>query len=181
MSDLSRDDTLRPWLVRSSRLVSDRVADARSHGQAGRHLDATSRLTELRRALSSTDGGLLPEARTSFYRRAFHEESFDPTIHDDVRPNELGEHAARYTKIGGRNQALDLRVAIEAVTSTLRALSDAASADDDGNESFWRTSFDVWQRRTTDTLTATIHGMLSDAQMALYEAVGRVRIKPALR
>jgi hypothetical protein len=179
-----RDDQLRLWLAKASSLITARVADARAHGEAGRTLDATSRLNELRKALADDVAGedsLLAQARTIFYRRAFDAEPFDVTVHRDVRPDAEGELAARYALIGGRNQYVDVRQSFDTAAVQLRGLSDKAAADyRDSAVEFWSTAFDVWQKRTTETLTRRMHVTLSDAQMALSGAVARVRIKPEL-
>jgi len=183
--DLHRDDALRPWLHRSARLITDRLADARSHAEAGRTFEANERLAELRRGLlddQSGSGSLLSNARAAFYKQGFHVEPFDPRIHRELRPDPAGELAARFSLIGGRNQYLDGRILIEEITGSLRGLGDVMTIMRDSKPpDYWRGQFDGWQQRQTEALTSHVHGALSDAQMALYEAVGRVRIKSELQ
>ena len=185
----SRDDTL----VRGSpakRPIGSR--DARPTRQAGRTTEASARMAELTTSLVGTTtairnglvisgGGVLSDARALFYRQAFHEQPFDPAVHDDVAPEATGEVAARFSPIGGRNQHDDVRQTIGKASMTLRALSDAAKTAGPGPDAFWPTAFASWQSNVTQTLTNRLHGTLSDAQMALCEAVAQVRIKPALR
>jgi hypothetical protein len=169
-----RDAQLSPWLLRARVLIQARVADARSHGEAGRTADAALRMTELGAGL----GGILGDARSTFYRQAFNETPFNAAIHDDVRPDGPGEMAARMSVIGGRNQYADVKRSIDAASTTLRALSDASRGE---TGDFWPTAFASWQSQATQTLTSRLHSTLSDAQMALCEAVNVVRIKPSLR
>jgi len=181
---LSRDDALRPWLARSSTLIHDRVADARSHAEAGRVFEANQRLAELRRNLLddvSGSGSLLSNARAAFYRQAFHAEPYDDRIHRDIRPDPAGELAARFSLVAGRNQYLDARLKIEEVTGSMRGLGAVQATGLGYPPGNWPARWDGWQKRHTDALTGHVHGALSDAQMALTEAVSRVRVKPELR
>jgi len=179
-----RDDELRPWLVRASRLIADRIADARAHAEAGRTFEANERISELRRALlddQSGTGSLLSNARAAFYKQAFHAEPFDGRIHRELRPEPAGELAARFAAIGGRNQYLDARIKLEEITGSLRGLGNVATILRDSEPAgHWTGQYDGWQTRHTDGLTRHVHLALGDAQTALTEAVSRVRIKPEL-
>ncbi len=175
----TRDDQLRPWVARATVLIWDRIADARAHAEAGRMDQAAQRLEELRRGLlddQTGKGSLLSNARAAFYRQAFHHEPFDPALHDPVRPDQAGELAARFSDIAGRNQYQDLRRAIEEMTGILKRLQAVVAQDANKSE-----RFDVWQTRERERLIGLIGTALSDAQVALSEAVSRVRIKPELR
>jgi len=181
---LSRDDQLRPWLHRAAGLIADRLADARSHAEAGRVFEANQRLAELRRNLLddvSGQGSLLSNARAAFYRQAFHAEPFDGRIHRDVRPDPAGELAARFSQIAGRNQYLDTRLKIEEITGSMRGLGAVQAAGIGYPPDNWPARWDGWQKRHTEALTGHVHGALSDAQMASTEAVGRVRVKRELQ
>ena len=179
--DQTRDDQLRPWVARATVLIWDRVADARAHAEAGRMPEAAQRLDELRRGLiddQSGRGSLLANARASFYRQAFHHHPFDPAIHDTVRPDQVGELAARFSEIGGRNQYQDVRQAIEDLGDGLKRLAAVLNGP---NAELRREQLSSWERRERDRLIGHMQLVLSDAQIALSEAVGRVRIKPELR
>jgi hypothetical protein len=180
----SRDDQLRPWLHRAGGLIRNRLADTRAHAEAGRALEANERLAELRRDLiddQSGAGSLLSNARAAFYRQAFHAEPFDDRIHRELRPDPAGELAARFSLIAGRNQYLDARLLIEEITGSMRGLAAVQAADIGYGPDNWPARWDGWQKRHTEALTSHVHGTLSDAQMALTEAVGRVRIKTELQ
>jgi hypothetical protein len=186
--DRDRDDALQPWVARAGRLIADRLADARAHAQAGRTFEANERIAELRRELLDVDtsagGSLLSNARAEFYRQGFRAEPFDPAIHRPLYPDPAGELAARYSLIGGRNQYLDARILIEDITGSLRGLGHTAAILGDsppaGGPEYWPAQYDGWQKRQTERLTGHVRSTLSDAQMALYHAVGRLRIKPEL-
>jgi hypothetical protein len=174
----TRDDRLRPWVARASVLIWDRMADARAHAQVGRITEAGQRLDELRLGLlddQSRTGSLLSNARAAFYRAAFREEPHDPDIHQVVRPDPSGELAARFSPIAGRNQYQDLRAAITAAADGLHRL--AAAAGPERRQEL----LEDWERRERDRLIGQTRRTLSDAQVALSEAVSRIRIKPELR
>jgi len=180
-TELSRDDQLRPWLVRATTMITDRLADARSHAEAGRTFEANQRLAELRRALLDDQGSLLSNARAAFYKQAFHAEPFDSRIHRDVRPDPAGELAARFSLIAGRNQYLDVRLKIEETVGSMRGLGAVQATGLGYPAGNWPARWDGWQKRQTEALTGHVHGALSDAQMSLTEAVSRVRVKPELQ
>ena len=142
-------------------------------------------MNELRRNLLDDQSGaasLLSNARAAFYRQGFRAEPFDPAIHRPLNPDPTGELAARFSLIGGRNQYLDGRLVLEEITGSLRGLGDVATIMRDSKPpEHWRAQYDAWQTRNTAFLTGHMHGTLSDAQIALYEAVGRIRIKPELQ
>jgi hypothetical protein len=184
-AELAADEALRPWVERAGRLITDRLADARAHAEAGRTFEANQRLAELRRELfdrETADGGsLLSNARAAFYRQGFHAEPFDLAIHRPLYPGQAGELAARFSLIGGRNQYLDARLLIEDAVGSLRGLaSTAAILRDSKPPEHWPAQFDGWERRQAGRLTSHFRSALSDAQMALYSAVGQLRIKPEL-
>ena len=140
---------------------------------------AAERLEELRRGLvddQTGKGSLLSNARASFYRQAFHHEPFDPALHDPVRPDQAGELAARFADIAGRNQYQDLRRTIEDAGTSLKRLQAVVAQDTNKAD-----HFDLWQNRQRDRLLAHTGTALSDAQVALSEAVSRIRVKPELR
>jgi len=179
--DRTRDDQLRPWVARATVLIWDRLADARAHAEAGRPVEAAQRLGELRRGLlddQSGKGSLLSNARAAFYRHAFHHHPFDPAIHDPVRPDQVGELAARFSEIGGRNQYRDLRQAIEAIGDSLKRLQAVLTGP---NAELRSEQLGSWERRERERLIGQVQMVLSDAQIALSEAVSRVRVKPELR
>jgi hypothetical protein len=181
------DDALRQWTGRAAVLISDRLADARAHAEAGRWADAEHRLDELRKRLlddQSGAGSLLSNARAAFYRSAFHLEPFDPAIHaDGIHPEPAGELAARFASIGGVNQYIEARQVLERARESLKHLAALRQGNlpTEGSAQFWSAQFDGWLRRHRDAITSHISGALSDAQISLSEAVSQIRIKPELR
>jgi len=174
---LSRDDQLRPWLVRATTMITDRLADARSHAEAGRTFEANQRLAELRRALLDDQGSLLSNARAAFYKQAFHAEPFDSRIHRDVRPDPAGELAARFSLIAGRNQYLDVRLKIEETVGSMRGLGAVQASGIGYRDGTWPARWDGWQKRHTDGLTSHMNTALSNAQTTLTDAVGQLMVK----
>jgi hypothetical protein len=171
----ARDAALRHWSARAAVLIWDRLADARAHAQVGRVHDAGRRLGELQLGLvdgSSRNGSMLGNARAAFYRNAFREEPHDLAIHQVIRPDAAGELVARSAPILGRDQHADLRAAIAAAGESLRRLAASMPAAE---------QFSAWEARERDRLTAQTRMALSNAQIALSEAVGFLRVKPELR
>jgi hypothetical protein len=171
------DRQLRPWVTAAERLIGDRLTDARAHAAARDLGTAGDRIAELHRGLlgdPSVPGGLVAEARAGFYRAAF-DEPHNPAIHaEGLAPEPAGEHTARYAPIAGRNQYVDARNLIDTIGANLQL---TALAADPEHRAAWLAD---WHRRSFDRLTGHIRASLSDAQMSLSEAVGRIRIKPEL-
>jgi hypothetical protein len=162
--------TLRPWADRAARLVERRLDDARLHAAAGSPSVAKARLVELYGSLVRH----VSDARGHFYRDSFtkHRLDFDPEIHDaSVAPSHDGELAARNTPILGRPYERDL---LDLVEDADRALVSATLA---GGGTF----FENWSTTHRDRIVSRASRELSDAQMAIFEAVGEILVKPELR
>jgi hypothetical protein len=176
------DEALRPWVRRAEQVITDRLADAAAHAQLGQAFEAKQRIEELRRELLDGDGGsLLADARAAFYRDGFEVSPFDSGMHREIGPDAEGELAARFSQIAGRNQYHDVRLQIEEAAGGLRGLASVrAVVGDSKPPEHWRAQYDSWHRRHTGAIAGSMRQALSDAQMALYSAVGRIRIKPEL-
>jgi hypothetical protein len=173
----ARDDALRPWLVRSSSLIANRLRDARAHAEAGRAADAASRLDELATALAED---ILGPAREQFYLQAFrdHRLELDPSIVDQsVAPNRSGAFAARRAPILGRDQVQELRWLLDGAWQDLQLAAVATYADPGVRPAVHET----WEIRHRGRLKTATTAALSDAQTALHHAIGRLLIRPELR
>ena len=114
----------------------------------------------------------MAEARSSFFKAAFREVPHDPAIHQVIRPEPLAEAVARTAPIGGRDQYADLKAAVDAAEQSLRVLAAANGSPE---------QFGAWQEGQRTRLLALVRRMLSDAQIALTEAISHIRVKPELR
>jgi hypothetical protein len=186
--ELAQSAALRPWLVRATTAIAARLRDARAHAELGRFVDAELRLAELLLSLTSTEVdpstlmpiGVLPRARETFYRDAWttHRRELDPEIVDPTAgPDAKGVDAARRAPIMGADQVQELRWAIDGATNELR-LAAYATYPSFGLPS---AAIATWEIRHRDRLTSAASGALSDAQIALHSAVGRLMIKAELR
>ena len=163
----ARDAALRPWISRTSERIVRRVRDARRHAEAGFPDVAHLRLTELQ-------GGLwndLSNARAWFYHQAFavHRLGFDPGVHQEIHPDQAGEHVARTAQIGTVDHYAGIDQHIEDARRSLRLAVNAG------------TGLEGWELRHRHRLTAHVRGALSDSQVGLHEAIGHLMIKPELR
>jgi hypothetical protein len=179
----AKDDALVPWLVRALSLVTDRLADARIHAASGNGGIAHARLDELDRRLLDPGVGLLSRARTAFYRDAFSLHrlyGLDPASHDlSMGPTPEGERAARTAPIAGVDQVAQLRHLIEGAREGLQLVA-ATDRPSDG-AAIRGARWGNWERSNADEIKAGIRAALSNAQIALFEAVGHLLVKPELR
>ena len=153
-------------LAVSADLAARRLADARAHATLGDRGTAASRLAELGDVL----GSYLGDARAAFYHDAFPVHA-DPAIHrTDAGPSLEGERIARTAAIAGRDQQAELLGAVGMAAAELPAAAQA------GGE-----ALTLWEARHRDAVTRHMRTALSDSQMALYHAVGRVLVRPELR
>ncbi len=174
VSDI-RERELRPWVAHATVLIWDRVADARAHARDGRITEAGQRLEELQTGLVGDPkgrGSILSNARAAFYRSAFRHRPHDPAIHQVVHAQPEGELVAQYAEILGRNQYADLRAAVDQTAESLKRLTAAGGTPEQLVD---------WERRERERLIAQTRRNLSDAQVALSEAISYIRIKPDLR
>jgi hypothetical protein len=172
--DRRRDAELRRWTGRAAVLIWDRLADAAAHARGDNMLAAHERLNELRAGLTGgqPQGALLGNARAAFYRQAFHHHPHDPALHSEppLRPEPAGEMTARIAEILGRNQYRDLR---DLINETGQSLDRTAAVSTE--------LLPAWEVRERERLISAVTAALSDAQIALSEAVSHIRIKPELR
>ena len=115
------------------------------------------------------------DARAHFYRSAFAQHrhaGLDPDVHQlGLAPTPEGEAAARRTEIMGRRYAFDL---IDLVSDAEAALTSAALAG--GGQ-----HLENWTAENGDRLSSRVRSELSTSQIAIFEAVGQILIKPELR
>ena len=164
---------LRPWTDRAGRMIERRLDDARAHAAAGQIPTANRRMTELFGSLA----GHVADAKGHFYRQAFQQHSragLDPAVHQlDLGPDQVGEQAARQAAILGWKHADQL---LDVISDAQASLTSAALADQNGG-SF----LGGWAEQHRDRLAALTARQLSDAQIAIFEAVGQILIRPELR
>jgi hypothetical protein len=167
---------LRQWVGKAEKLIERRLKAARSHADGSLLVDANDSLDELREDLQA----LLIAARSSFYKESFPAQwsILDPEIVDPERgPTEEGLEAATSEPILNSDQASDLAVAVERARRELM-LSSGAYAD----QILMRpVAYKNWYMTHRDSLTLAMTMALSNAQVALYEAVGRLLIRHELR
>ena len=173
----AEDDLLAAWTTRGNDAIWKRLRDARSHAESGRLGDATERLDELERVLTND---ILGPARERFYHDGFAaglldlpEEIRDP----DVVASPDGARAARLAPIGGRDHAKTIHAAVDEAKHGLKLAAGTSWGDPATGEAMHET----WERRHRSALGTTVRVLLSDAQIALREAVSRIMIKPHLR
>ena len=162
---------LRPWLDRAAGMVERRIADARQHAAAGSLPVATARLRELTQQL----GRHVSDARAAFYRQSFADHAragLDPDVHDlSMAPTPDGEAAARRATILGSNIVFDL---VDIVSDAEAGLQSAILA---GGGEF----LESWAGTSRDRLDARVRSELSNSQIAIFEAVGQILVKPEFR
>jgi hypothetical protein len=207
--DLELAMRVRPWIERADRLIGSRVEDARSHAwlaltdrvvgaKDGRRTIQTakstrsmraaeSRLAELLEALAGPSldsrGGLIRDARASFYRSAF--ELWAGRIPDAIldrraKPTKAGEREARAVLIHGRELRPDVDAVIDAARRGLAAavaLAGTRGATDGQS----RDALDAWAERHTQAIRRTVRTLLSDSDVAIYWGVGRSLVRPEFR
>jgi hypothetical protein len=169
--DLAR--ALRPWTDRAAGLIGRRIEDARQHAAVGNLPVAENRLRELYHAAAQT----VSDARGHFYRSSFRAHEIDPEIHQTgLGPTQDGEQAARNSPILGRSYDLDFRDLVEDARAALQSagLAEQSSGPD-------APYLENWAEEHRQRITARVAGELSNSQIAIFEAVGQILIKPELR
>ena len=166
---------VRPWRDRAAGLVQRRLADAMTHAAAGNLPTAEARLSELYGSLARH----VSDARGTFYRQAFrqHQPALDPAVHQlGLGPTADGEAAARDAQIMGRSYDVDFRDLVEDARAALQSagLAEQSSGPD-------APYLQNWAAEHSQRITARANRELSDSQIAIFEAVGQILIKPELR
>jgi hypothetical protein len=161
-------------------LVGWRLADARAHAERGDLPAARERLGELRGAL----GQKLREARVSFYRGAFSHyraDGLDPAVHDmGLQPTPEGADVVRTAQIFGRDIGNDIDDLVEDTSAALT--SAALAATNERTPAVGRAAvMGAWETAHRGRLVGLAKRELSDSQMAIHEAVGRMFVLPNLR
>lgn len=167
---------LHSWVDDAARLVKRRMRDARSHANDGLMPDAEDRLTELAEGLVAH----LHTARKTFYLDAFplQRAILDPAIVDpSLEPDPNDTEAATSQPILDVDQAQQLLDLVERARRELRLTIGAHG----GNQLMLPVAIAAWEQRHRDALVTASTLSLSNAQVSLYHAVGRLLIRPELR
>ena len=178
---------LRPWTDRAAGMIDRRLADARAHAAAGKLDVGHRRLAELTGSLVQH----VSDARAAFYRQAFrqHQAALDPDVHQlGLGPTHEGERAARTVAILGRNYFADITDLVEDARASLTSAALADQGGDlhhflphEGGGGYGGSYLESWAQNNRDRLAGLTARNLSDAQIAIFEAVGQILIKPELR
>ena len=170
---------LLPWASRADELIRRRLADARAWAAAGDLGEASGRLVELRIGLAGpalgAGLGVLADARAQFLRQSFAwlRPRLDPAIHQTgLVPSAELERVARTAPVGraGRDHSAEAEVMAGDAARDLAVAAAGPTGSLDAWESSQRERWTLWSRRH-----------LSDAQIALREAVARLHVRPELR
>jgi hypothetical protein len=169
-------DQLKPHVDKVTLLIKRRLRAARSHADASLLVDANDALDELKEQLLAS----LLLARQEFYTQAFPAQwsRLDPEIVDPEKgPTEEGLEQATSFPILNSDQASDLALAVERARKELMLAAGAYA-----QEILMRPlAYANWERTHRDAITIAAIMALSNAQVALFQAVGRLLIKKELR
>jgi hypothetical protein len=162
---------LRPEADRAASIVARRLADAKTHAAVGNLPTASRRLAELTESLARH----VADTRGHFYRAAFalhRRNGLDPAIHrTDLAPDPEGEAVVRRAEVLGRNYVADFLDIVSDADAGLESAVLAGGGD----------YLDAWEDEHRDRLTGRATAELSNSQMAIFEAVGQILLKPELR
>jgi hypothetical protein len=162
---------LRPEADRAAGIVARRLADAKVHAATGNLSTATRRLSELTESLSRH----VADTRAHFYRAAFAQHrriGLDPDIHDvTLQPDAESESYLRRAAVLGRDYVADF---LDAVSDAQAGLQSAVLA---GGGDY----LEAWEGEHRDRLTSRATAELSNSQIAIFEAVGQILVKPEFR
>jgi hypothetical protein len=161
-------------------LVGSRLADARAHAERSDLPTAKARLGELGNSLIVK----IRDARAHFYRRSFalhRATGLDQDVHQvGLQPTPEGEHIVRNAKILGRVLEFDVddlvRDSAASLTSVILSAEHTTIP-----ASAARAMWSSWQDCHHRSLVGLAKRELSDAQIAIHEAVGRMFLLPNLR
>ncbi len=161
----------RPEADRAAGIVARRLADAKQHAAAGNLPTANRRLTELTESLTRH----VADTRGHFYRAAFAQHrriGLDPAIHQlDLVPDPEGEAVVRGAAVLGRDYRADI---LDSVSDAQAGLQSAVLA---GGGDY----LEAWEGEHRDRLTSRATAELSNSQIAIFEAVGQILVKPEFR
>lgn len=131
---------------------------------------AHARLAELAMSLAAHVG----DARATFYRTAFdaQKRAIGPEHRSDVVADARGERAARTATIGRTDHYAEIATAISDAAAGLRLV--VATGYD-------ATALQLWEGTHRDRIGTAVDAALTDSQIAIFEAVGRLLIRPDLR
>jgi hypothetical protein len=142
----------------------------------GELADASDSLDELKGDLVDH----LADARCSFYRDAFPAQwaILDPEIVDpDMGPTEDGVEIAGTAPILGEDQAGHIDAIVERARQEIMLTAGVYADAPDARMAAYKS----WVIRYGESIGLTMEASLSNAQVALYEAVGRLLIRKELR
>jgi hypothetical protein len=164
-------------LANARGMLHTRLEDAIQHASAGQLGRAQQRVDELRVDLSRH----LSDARASFYHSAFHahrSRGLSPATHDlSIGPHPAGEAVVRGTPLFGRDHYDDLGDVLEDAKAALQSAA-LASGQPAAEPSSW---LENWRTDQAERIGGTMHRMLSDSQIGIFEAVGQILVKPEFR
>ncbi len=165
----AKDDAAHAWIDRAKTLVTRRLRDTRVHAEHGAWNDAEDRLDELSHELTERT---LSAAREQFLHDAFrvHRHTLPlGAAGNDLEPTVEGVRIARTATIGTdqTDQHAELRRLVTRAKRDLRTYGGATAT---------KAGFDAWEARHRTAIGGAVATHLSDAQIALHEAVGRLLI-----
>jgi hypothetical protein len=172
--EAERAAALRPCAARAAGLIARRIDDASQHAAAGKLSTAEQRLSELHGSLARH----ISDARPSFFRQAFRQhQPLDPAVHQtSLAPTAEAEAAARDARILGRSYDLDFRDLVEDARAALQSV--ALAKQSSGPDAPY---LEQWAAEHGQRITARAQSELSNSQIAIFEAVGQILIKPEFR
>jgi hypothetical protein len=162
------------WTACARKLVERRLRDARVHGQHADWRDAEDRLDELSPELTAHT---LAPAREQFYRDAFelhHRHLPIDSAGQQLSPTDDGVRHARTARIPVGAKLIDQHAEMRDVVT--RAKRDLRTY---GGVYATKAGFDAWEKRQNGHVGNTVAGHLSDAQIAIHEAVGALMVREA--
>ena len=191
-ADKLRLQAIAPWVRRANREIARRVADAAAHAERpstranpGRHLiTPIERLADLRECLVGSGEtnirGIIPDARAAFYRMAFRQTMPDAIRDASALPTRYGETQARTVSLFGLSLFAEIQPvflsAINGLKTTLHMIQ-----TQDMNSQQRSDAMDTWETMTRNKIQQAVMGMLSDAEVAIMNLVGRQMIRPEFR
>ena len=174
--ELEQEALLQPWLDKATQLISRRLRDARSHADSGNIADAADRIDELKDGLKQS---VLWPAREEFFTNglATHRQLLPSEIVQDVAPTSYALDVARTQPILNTDQGRLLDRLAEAGKDELMLTAGMHA----GNDLIRPGELAKWEQRHRDAITSAVTTSLSNAQVALHNAAGRVLVRENVR